>query len=173
MDDSWQWGHMRGSIFAFTSRWWNNPPSSVQHWHFTLREWANDMMDNSGLLMVVHYVHLKKSGNQGPACALLLRQNIVQNYCNKSSFCYLCWHRVVVVTPWTTTKYPCGFDGQKGWEGFFFSTETASHQTLNHLVNETEDKNIHFDQKRSWKHNLVLYTMGNSWIRASNWTYSS
>lgn len=35
-------------------------------------------------------MYITKSGNEGPTCALLLRQNIVQNYCNKSSFCYLC-----------------------------------------------------------------------------------
>lgn len=40
-----------------------------------------------------------------------------------------------------------------GWDRrvgrvFFLSKETASHQTLNHLVKEIEDKNIHFDQKK-------------------------
>lgn len=44
--------------------------------------------------------------------------------------------------------------GQKGWEGFFFSKETASYQTLNYLVSEIEDKNIHFDQKKELKTDL-------------------
>lgn len=100
-------------------------------------------------------MYTTKSGNEGPTCALLFCQNIVQNYCNKSSFCYLCLTSSCSGNTLNNNQISMwiGWDRRVG-RVFFFSKETVSHQTLNYLVNEIEDKNIHFDQKKELKTDL-------------------
>lgn len=56
--------------------------------------------NNLGLPRAAYLCTLQSLEIKGPTCALLLHQNIVQNYCNKSSFFVIyAWHLVAVGTP--------------------------------------------------------------------------
>lgn len=85
---------MRGNNLSDTSlRTMKNNPNcpqnstDISHYGNELMESVNpNTFNNLGLPRGLRIMYITKSGNKGPTCALLLHQNIVQNYCNKSSF---------------------------------------------------------------------------------------
>lgn len=84
------------------------------------------MSDNSGLLTVVHYVHLQSLEMKDQHVHCYYVRTLYKTIAIRAAFVIYAWHRVAVVTPWTTTKYPCGFDGTEGLGGVFFFLQRDS-----------------------------------------------